>query len=161
MKVKLFRQYGHTVTYNYGDDYFDVPISVGVTDWEDILDADFYNLRDAVNRYNQDKKDKSFVLIIVKEHDISAAKTIDEYQKVLAKDAKARKEADEKDCRMKSRKPWWARRRHSCPECGAIYSDDQVSQMGKIFTCTRCKTVYDIEEFEELNHDKYSKQAIV
>ena len=61
---------------------------------------------------------------------------------------------------MKRKKPWWARRRLSCVDCGFIISEDDISKMGDIFNCARCKTVYDMEEFEELNHDKYSKTII-
>lgn len=59
---------------------------------------------------------------------------------------------------MKKKTPWWAKRRFSCPDCGYIVSDDEIVSMKQIFTCARCKIVYDMEEFDELNYDKWSKE---
>lgn len=61
----------------------------------------------------------------------------------------------------RNKKPWWARRRESCPECGYVTNDIELFDMGKTFSCPRCKTSYSMEEFEELNYDKYSEEAII
>lgn len=92
MKVKLFRQYSATITWNYGDNYADVPFSVGVTDWEEIDDNDFYNLRNAVTKHNQTQKE--YQLILVKDHDVLPLKMLKDYKEYLDAENKKREKQE-------------------------------------------------------------------
>ncbi len=57
-----------------------------------------------------------------------------------------------------AKRPWWTRRRASCPVCGIIIKDqeDKLGKPGATFTCTRCKTQMSAVDFWQLHRDKYS-----
>lgn len=89
MKVKLFRMYGSQIAWNYSDDYADVPLSVGVTEWEEINNNDFTTLKNAIIQFNNsfsvEKKD--YNLVIICDHDIGATTTIKNELKRLSEQA--------------------------------------------------------------------------
>lgn len=57
------------------------------------------------------------------------------------------------------KKPWWARRRFSCPDCGLIIEDGDCpggeGMRNGYFDCPRCAVHYSQEEFMKLNQDKW------
>ena len=85
--------YSATVTWNYGDDYADVPLSVGVTDWEEISESEFHELRSAVATYNQNSKEK-FKLVVIQDHNISAIQTLENYRIHLEEQNKKRQQEE-------------------------------------------------------------------
>ena len=84
MKVKLFRVYSVDVSTDYGEAYREIPLAFGVTDWEEIDENEFYNLQQAVRHFNaHDKNDNSYKLVAIRDHGVSAAKTLKNFQKYL------------------------------------------------------------------------------
>lgn len=61
--------------------------------------------------------------------------------------------------------PWFFRRQESCPDCGFIVNRNPIcfikDSRGDMvsFTCCRCESHYSIQEYFELNADKYDRTA--
>jgi hypothetical protein len=81
IKVRLFRVYSLEHSYNYGDDWQTVPMSIGVTDWEELEESKFGELKQALDYFNANAKD--YRLIIVREHEISVHNTIAAHLKYM------------------------------------------------------------------------------
>jgi transcription initiation factor IIE alpha subunit len=61
-----------------------------------------------------------------------------------------------------AKKPWWVRKRESCPSCGMTGFDFAFIRhcfMHNQFTCPRCGTSMSMTDFWEFHQDKTSKLA--
>lgn len=63
--------------------------------------------------------------------------------------------------KKKRYKPWFWRRRDSCPDCGWTERNNEeciehLLYNNGIFECPRCKTIYSPEDFYEDYENKYS-----
>jgi transcription elongation factor Elf1 len=57
-----------------------------------------------------------------------------------------------------ARRPWWTRRRCSCPQCGQIIShvDAQRMENAHQFECSRCGAKMSMVDFWNFHQDKTS-----
>lgn len=57
-----------------------------------------------------------------------------------------------------AKRPWWTRRRMSCPNCGAYAADqeDRLGKPGATFKCGTCSEQMSAVDFWKLHNDKYS-----
>lgn len=60
-----------------------------------------------------------------------------------------------------ARRPWWTRRRLSCPQCGQIISDadGDLMEHKHQFQCSRCGATMAMTDFWNFHHDKTSTAA--
>lgn len=58
-----------------------------------------------------------------------------------------------------AKRPWWTRRRCSCPTCGQIVDVEDGMIGGRSFKCPRCHIEMSAADFWSDHNDKYSNAS--
>lgn len=68
---------------------------------------------------------------------------------------------DEERAATLQMKPRFLRRNWACPDCGKVFTEDQLSEpeFRKFFDCDRCGAHYTDDEFTRLNVEKWATTA--